>query len=188
MNKQAIEGVKQFLEGLGIDLTNSDVQETPERVAALWETLLGGMKESKEEVLGHTYPTDCEGLVMVKDIPFYSMCEHHLMPFYGVVDIVYEPFEGRVLGLGRLKRVVEMYSRRLQIQERMTENIGDILLDMKVATGVMVRARGTHLCMLMKGDVSQKTTAHTMICKGSLSAGSERYHEGLLLLGGSENV
>lgn len=187
-NKKAIDGARMLLEGLGVDVTHTDLSSTPERVVELFQTLLKGMKLSVEEVLGNAYETDYKGLVVVRDIPFYSMCEHHLMPFYGIVDIVYEPKDGKVLGLGRLSRLVEMYSRRLQLQERMTESIGDALLESDFGIGVVVRARGTHMCMLMKGAVSQSTTVDTIICKGSLEAGRERYQEALVLLGGSIDV
>ena len=100
MNRQAVEGIKQFLEALGIDLKASDMEKTPERVATLFAHLFQGYGKDSKELWGEIFPTEYNGLVSVKGLPFYSMCEHHLMPFYGTADIVYQPKDGRVVGLG----------------------------------------------------------------------------------------
>lgn len=188
MNRRAIEGIEMFLDAIGIDIQEAGMEKTPERVVTLFEDLFRGTKQTDKDALGDCFPTDYQGLVGVANIPFYSVCEHHLMPFFGMVDIVYEPVDGKVAGLGRLSKLVDVYGRRPQLQERMASQIADAIERELGATGVMVRMRATHLCMLMKGEVSLDTKAVTMECRGSLLEPGTIRDEGLILLGGNEHV
>lgn len=181
----AEQGIEQFLRALHIDIEARDMQDTPKRVATLYTELFSGLQEDAHQLLENTYPTDYEGLVAVKDIPFYSVCEHHLVPFYGMVHIVYEPVDGKVVGLGRLQKLVKVFASRPQLQERMTGEIVKALMDGLGAKGAMVQIVGTHLCMLMKGEVSHSTQAITLSSEGSLRDDPVLQQEALLLLGGT---
>lgn len=181
----AEQGIEQFLRALHIDIEAMGLQETPKRVATLYTELFSGLQEEPNKLLENTYPTDYEGLVAVRDIPFYSVCEHHLVPFYGMVHIVYEPVDGKVVGLGRLQKLVKIFARRPQLQERMTSDIAQALMEGLGAKGAMVQIVGTHLCMLMKGEVSHSTEALTLASKGSLKDNPVLQQEALLLLGGT---
>ena len=188
MNRQAVEGIKQLLEALGIDIKASDMEKTPERVATLFAHLFQGYGKDSKELWGEIFPTEYNGLVSVKGLPFYSMCEHHLMPFYGTADIVYQPKDGRVVGLGKLGKLVDLYARRPQLQERMTREIADAIERDLQADGVMVRLHGTHLCMLIKGELQQGTTVTTMECRGVLRESGSLRDEALAVLGGTDYV
>jgi len=127
-------------------------------------------------------------LVAVTSIPFYSVCEHHLMPFFGTADIVYQPKDGRVAGLSKLSDLVNLFARRPQLQERMTREIATALENDLEAEGVMVRIKATHLCMLIKGELQQGTAVVTMECRGVLSRTGQLREEALTILGGSTDV
>ena len=178
----------QFLTALGIDLKAADMENTPQRVAGLYEELFVGMNKSSADIWGDIFPTDYKGLVAVTSIPFYSVCEHHLMPFFGTADIVYQPKDGRVAGLSKLSDLVNLFARRPQLQERMTREIATALENDLEAEGVMVRIKATHLCMLIKGELQQGTAVVTMECRGVLSRTGQLREEALTILGGSTDV
>lgn len=188
MTKRGEDGVRMLLEELHIDLVKEGMEETPARVAMLFEELFLGCTQSPKEALGTVFPTDHQGLIAVQEIPFYSMCEHHLMPFYGVVHIVYEPQNGKVFGLGRLKRLVDVFAKRPQLQERLTEQIATSLVQDGEALGAMVMVEATHMCMLMKGDVAQDTRVKTMSARGSMHDVGPLREEALVVLGGKIHV
>lgn len=187
MDSKTKEGIRLFLEGLGIDLQAQYMEKTPERVEKLYTELFSGMAQTSADVWGEIFPTEYEGLVAVKDIPYYSMCEHHLMPFFGTVDIVYQPHEGRVAGLSKLGKLVEVFSRRPQLQERLTKEIADALERDLQAEGVFVRVKGTHLCMLIRGELQPGTEVLTMESRGVLRAGGALREEALTMIGGEQN-
>ena len=166
MKEQAIMGVRQLLEGLDINLEAKGMTDTPKRVATLFEGLFSGCHSTGKEALGDVYPTEHTGLVSVNHIPFYSICEHHLMPFYGKVHIVYQPRDGKVFGLGRLKALVDVYAKRPQLQERLTREIADAIERDLSAEGVFVRLKATQLCMLMKGTLQQGSQVVTIESRG----------------------
>ena len=139
-----------MLEGIGEDPDREGLRETPERIARMCEELFAGREADGQEELSKVFAAESSQMVLEKDIPFYSMCEHHMLPFYGKAHVAYLP-EGRVVGLSKLARTVEIYARRLQIQERMTEQIADAVAAFLSPRGVMVAIEAEHMCMTMRG-------------------------------------
>lgn len=144
------EAVKLLLEGIGEDAGREGLLETPDRIARMYSEIFTGMRENVREHLSKTFTVEKNELVLEKDIVFYSMCEHHMMPFYGKAHVAYIP-DGRVVGLSKLARTVEVYARRLQIQERMTGQIADAIMEELKPQGVMVVLEAEHMCMTMRG-------------------------------------
>lgn len=151
VNQQKIkEAAALFLEGIGEDITREGLRETPERIARMCAELFDGMEKDASEHLFKTFSIESSEMVVEKDIGFYSMCEHHLLPFYGKVHIAYIP-DGCVVGLSKLARTVEVYARRPQIQEQMTVQIAEALMRYLKPQGVMVMIEAEHMCMAMRG-------------------------------------
>lgn len=144
------EAVKMLLEGIGEDIHREGLEDTPERIARMYEEIFGGMEEDAAEHLSRVFTVDSHEMVLEKDIVFYSMCEHHMLPFYGKAHVAYVP-DGKVVGLSKLARTVEVYARRLQIQEHMTEQIADAVMEKLAPRGVMVVVEAEHMCMTMRG-------------------------------------
>ena len=144
------QAVKLLLEGIGEDVDREGIKDTPERVARMYEELCAGMYQNPEEHLSRTFSCENQEVVIEKDITFYSTCEHHLMPFYGKVHIAYIP-DGKVVGISKLARTVEVYARRLQIQEQMTHQIADAVESCLNAKGVLVMVEAEHMCMSARG-------------------------------------
>lgn len=144
------EAVRLLLEGIGEDADREGLKETPDRIARMYEEICGGMEENAEEHLSKVFAVDNSEMVLEKDIIFYSMCEHHLMPFYGKAHVAYIP-NGKVVGLSKLARTVEVYAKRLQIQERLTGQIADAIMEYLAPQGVMVMLEAEHMCMTMRG-------------------------------------
>jgi GTP cyclohydrolase I len=144
-------GVRLILEGIGEDPDRPGLQGTPRRVALMYEEICAGLHTDARQLL-HVIPAEThDEMVIVKDIPLYSICEHHLLPFFGVAHIAYIPKEGRIVGLSKLARVADMMARKPNIQERLTTEIADLLFDELNATGVMVVIESEHMCMEMRG-------------------------------------
>ena len=149
--EQIMEGVKMILAGIGEDPNREGLLETPERIAKMYEEIFGGLDQDAKEHLAKRFATTNDQMVIEKDIPFYSMCEHHFLPFYGRVHIAYYP-KGEVLGLSKLARTVEVFARRPQIQERMTVEIAEAIMKEVEPKGVMVMIEADeHMCMTMRG-------------------------------------
>ncbi|MDE7271245.1 MAG: GTP cyclohydrolase I FolE [Acetatifactor sp.] len=144
------EAVKLLLEGIGEDVHREGLADTPERIARMYEEIFGGMEEDAAEHLSKVFTVDSHEMVLEKDIVFYSMCEHHMLPFYGRAHVAYVP-DGKVVGLSKLARTVEVYARRLQIQEHMTAQIADAIMEHLAPQGVMVVVEAEHMCMTMRG-------------------------------------
>lgn len=144
------EAVRLLLEGIGEDADREGLKETPDRIARMYEEICGGMEENAKEHLSKVFAVDNSEMVLEKDIIFYSMCEHHLMPFYGKAHVAYIP-NGKVVGLSKLARTVEVYAKRLQIQERLTGQIADAIMEYLAPQGVMVMLEAEHMCMTMRG-------------------------------------
>ncbi len=144
------KAVKLLLEGIGEDTGREGLSETPDRIARMYSEIFSGMEENAAEHLSKAFTVENNEMVMEKDIVFYSMCEHHMMPFYGKAHVAYIP-DGRVVGLSKLARTVEVYARRLQIQERMTGQIADAVMQELRPRGVMVVLEAEHMCMTMRG-------------------------------------
>lgn len=166
MDKEKIEaGVRLILEGIGEDKEREGLAETPERVARMYEEILGGMGQDAGEHLQKTFTVAGSEMVLEKNITFYSTCEHHLMPFFGQVHIAYVP-DGRVVGLSKLARTVEVYAARLQLQERMTEQIAEAVMEYLAPKGVMVLVEAEHMCMSMRGVKKPGSKTVTLAKKG----------------------
>jgi GTP cyclohydrolase IA len=149
---RAAAAVRELLIAVGEDPDRPGLQETPARVARAYAETFGGLHQDPLDVLATTFDEDHDELVLVKDIPMYSTCEHHLVPFHGVAHIGYVPGEdGRVTGLSKLARLVEVYARRPQVQERMTSQIADAMMEGLKPRGVLVVVEAEHLCMAMRG-------------------------------------
>ena len=149
-HKKIEKAVQLFLEGIGEDCTREGLAETPKRIANMCEQLFGGYEQDAEKHLSRTFHADTGNMVVEKDITFYSVCEHHFLPFYGKVHIGYIP-DGKVVGLSKLARTVEVFARRAQIQEQLTEQIADAVMQSLQPKGVMVMIEAEHMCMTMRG-------------------------------------
>lgn len=159
------EGVKLILEGIGEDISREGLVETPDRIARMYEEICGGMKESADEHLCKRFHVDSSDMVLEKDITFYSMCEHHMLPFYGTVSVAYVPNDS-VVGLSKIARTVEVFARRLQLQEQMTAQIADAFMDNLSPQGVMVLVEAEHMCMTMRGIKKPGSKTVTVAARG----------------------
>ncbi len=167
VNKEKIiEGVKLILEGIGEDLNREGLVETPDRIARMYEEIFSGMKEDVSVHLKKRFQVEDNQMILEKDIPFYSMCEHHLLPFFGKVHIAYVP-GGEVLGLSKLARCVEVFAKRPQLQERMTAQIADAIMTELNPKGVMVMVEAEeHMCMTMRGVKKPGSKTVTYVTRG----------------------
>jgi GTP cyclohydrolase I len=152
MNSERIEKlIRQILEEIGEDPNREGLKNTPKRIARMFEEIFSGYRQNIEEVINNAiFTADYDEMIVVKDIDFYSMCEHHLLPFFGVVHVAYIP-NGKVIGLSKIPRIVEMFSRRLQIQEKMTVEIAEAINKAINPLGVAVVVEAIHLCSVMRG-------------------------------------
>ena len=173
MDKEKIkEGVKLILEGVGEDTTREGLLETPDRIARMYEELFAGLHTDASEHLAKTFHVDNNEMVIEKDITFYSMCEHHLMPFYGKAHVAYIP-NGKVTGLSKLARTVDVYARRPQIQERLTVQIADALERTLNPKGIMVMLEAEHTCMTMRGIKKPGSKTITTVTRGDFKTDRE---------------
>ena len=172
-----LEGlVRELLACLG-EVPREGLERTPERVAKSLAELTQGMHQTPEEVIGHgIFREDCSEMVLVKDIEFYSLCEHHLLPFYGKVHVGYIP-DGRIIGLSKIPRVVDVFARRLQVQERMTVQIAEAIEKALAPKGVGVVVDAQHLCMMMRGVQKQNSSAMTSALRGTFQSDSKTRNE-----------
>ncbi len=160
------EYFSKIIESIGEDVTREGLVDTPKRAAKAFAFLNNGYEKNLEEVLnGAIFESDSEDMVIVKDIELYSLCEHHLLPFVGKCHIAYLP-QGKVLGLSKLARIVDMYARRLQIQENLTTQIADAVNTAVNARGVAVVIEAKHMCMMMRGVEKQNSVMTTSSMKG----------------------
>lgn len=181
VNREKIEeAIRLLLEGVGEDADREGLRETPERVARMYEELLAGMEADAGVHLSKTFEADNNEMVIEKDITFYSACEHHLMPFFGKVHIAYIP-DGQVVGLSKLARTVEVFAGRLQIQERMTVQIADAIMDSLKPKGVMVMAQAEHMCMTMRGVKKPGSCTVTIAARGEFER-DEKLKDRFLML------
>jgi GTP cyclohydrolase I len=158
--------VRDILKAIGENPDREGLLKTPARVARAYEYLTSGYKQDIKKVLnGAVYEEKYNEMVIVKDIDFFSLCEHHLLPFYGKCHVAYIP-NGRILGLSKVPRIVEVFSRRLQVQERLTQQIADTLYDCLRPNGVAVVTEAKHLCMMMRGVEKQNSVATTSAMLG----------------------
>ncbi len=160
------EAVKLLLEGIGEDVNREGLKETPDRIARMYEEIYGGMDESAKDHLSKVFAVEHNEMVVEKNIVFYSTCEHHLMPFYGKAHVAYIP-NGKVVGLSKLARTVEVYARRPQIQEQMTGQIADAMMEYLAPQGVMVMIEAEHMCMTMRGIKKPGSKTVSIATRGS---------------------
>ena len=160
------EAVRLLLKGIGEDTGREGLIETPDRIARMYGEICGGMEMDVKEILSKTFVTEKTEMVLEKDIVFYSMCEHHMLPFFGKVHIAYIP-DGRIVGLSKLARCVEVYAKRLQLQERMTEQIAEAVMEHLSPKGVMVLTEAEHMCMTMRGIKKPGSKTVTYAVKGA---------------------
>ena len=164
---RAVAAVRELLLAVGEDPDRPGLQDTPDRVARAYAETFAGLWQNPYDVLSTSFDEDHDELVLVKDIPMYSICEHHLVPFHGVAHVGYIPGEdGRVTGLSKLARLVEVYARRPQVQERMTSQIADALNEVLTPRGVLVIIEAEHLCMAMRGIRKPGATTVTSAVRG----------------------
>ncbi len=159
------QAVRLMLEGIGEDVNREGLKETPQRIARMCEELYGGMAEDAGTHLSRTFSVDSSEMVIEKDITFYSMCEHHILPFYGKAHIAYIP-DGKVVGLSKLARTVEVFARRLQLQEQLTGQIADALMEHMQPKGALVMIEAEHMCMTMRGIKKPGSKTVTLAKRG----------------------
>lgn len=183
-NKQQIEdGVRLILGGLGEDLNREGLRDTPKRVANAFEEVCGGLNKDADELFSTTFDADCHDIVIVKDIPFYSLCEHHLLPFFGHAHIAYIPnADGRVCGVSKLARVVELFARRPQLQERLCDEVASSIVKNLQPLGVLVIMEAEHLCMTMRGVQKPGAITTTSSVHGAFKANPSIRQEALNLI------
>jgi GTP cyclohydrolase I len=152
MDKNKIKkGVKLILEGIGEDPDRPGLKDTPKRIANLYEEIFSGLSTPTEEIFKPIEGETHDEMVLVKDIPFYSVCEHHLLPFIGKAHVAYIPAKGKIVGLSKLARAVEVFAKRPQVQERLTSQLADLIMEKLKPKGAMVIVDAEHLCMSMRG-------------------------------------
>ena len=173
VNTKKIEkAVKLLLEGMGEDPSREGLIDTPRRVSGMYNEVLAGMEQNAEEHLARQFNVEGSDIVIEKDITFYSLCEHHLMPFFGKVHIAYIP-EGKVVGLSKLARTVEVFARRLQLQEQLTRQIADAIEENLSPKGVMVVVEAEHTCMTMRGVKKPGSQTVTTVTRGEFKKNAE---------------
>lgn len=145
------DAVRLILEAIGEDPNREGLLDTPKRVAKMYEEVFSGLNENPKQHFETIFSEDHEELVLVKDIPFYSMCEHHLVPFFGKAHVAYIPQNGRVTGLSKLARAVESIAKRPQLQERITSTVAETIMETLEPHGVMIVVEAEHMCMTMRG-------------------------------------
>jgi GTP cyclohydrolase I len=165
------KAVKDIIESIGADPASEGMKETPQRVAEMYTEIFQGINKDPRSDLEIGFELGHREMVVVRDIPFYSMCEHHLLPFFGVVHVGYVPNkEGRIVGISKVARVVETIARRPQVQERMTTDIADTIYDALRATGAGVVIQAEHMCMIMRGIKKPGSNVITSALRGTFKS------------------
>jgi GTP cyclohydrolase I len=182
VDKKRIEkAVQEILLALGEDISREGLRNTPARVAEMYAELLAGMKHDPHEHLGSVFSEEYDEIVLLRDIPFYSICEHHLMPFIGTAHIAYLP-KGKVLGISKLARIVDCFAQRLQVQERLTDQIADFLMDNLKPLGVAVILEASHSCMTIRGAKKPASVMVTSALRGQFKSDPRSRSEVLTLM------
>src|SRR5690606_13716033 len=172
-----------IIQSVGEDLNRDGLRDTPKRAAKAFEFLTQGYRQSVEEIVNNAlFESDCNEMVVVNNIELYSMCEHHMLPFIGRAHVAYLP-QGKVLGLSKIARIVDMFARRLQIQETLTVQIAETIQSVTGAAGVGVIIEAKHLCMMMRGVEKQNSVMRTSAMRGTFRTDSATRSEFLSLVG-----
>ena len=182
--KKIEKGIELVLEGLGEDPKRAGIRDTPRRVASMFSEILGGTEKEATRNLRVIEDEKHDEMVLIKNIPLYSMCEHHLLPFAGMAHVSYIPKGGRIIGLSKIARVVEALSRRLQVQERLTKQIADLLDKHLMPLGVMVVIEAEHMCMSMRGAKKPRSITVTSAVRGSFRTNPATRAEAMMLIRG----
>lgn len=180
--KKIAQAVRMILEAIGEDPQRPDLLDTPQRVAEMFTEILSGMENDPGKELEVLLAEDHDEIVLLKDIPLYSMCEHHLLPFIGKVHLAYIPQGNRVTGLSKLARVVDTLAKRLQVQERLTTQIANVIMKKLKPKGVMVVIEADHLCMSMRGVRKPGVVTVTSAVRGVFRTNSKTRAETLDLI------
>jgi len=181
--RKAEDAVERLIEAIGEDPGRDGLKETPRRVAAMFREIFGGMRQDPEAVLDVTFEAGHSEMVMVRDMPLYSMCEHHLVPWVGKAHVAYIPGkDGRITGLSKLARLVEVYARRPQVQERLTTQIADTLEKVLKPRGVFVVIEAEHLCMTMRGVRAPGSVTVTSAVRGVFKSDARTRAEAMSLI------
>ena len=174
---------KDLLKTIGEDPEREGLLKTPKRVGKSWEYFSQGYRENLDDIINEAvFHEDCSEIVVVRDIEFFSMCEHHMIPFFGRAHVGYLP-NGKVIGLSKIPRIVDMFSRRLQLQERLTSQVANTVQDILDPIGVAVVMEGRHLCMQMRGVEKQNSYASTSAMLGQFRKSAETRAELLSIIG-----
>ncbi len=182
MDKKKIEkGIRMVLEAVGADLKTKDIASTPRRVAQMYGEILGGQFKDASQELEVILEQKHDEIILLKNIPLYSLCEHHLIPFVGKAHVAYIP-DKRITGLSKIGRVVDVLSRRLQVQERLTTEIADIIMKKLKPKGVMVVIEAEHLCMSMRGVKKAGAVTTTSVVRGIFRSNPKTRQEALSLI------
>ncbi len=185
MDREKIKtAVRMILEAIGEDPGRPGLVRTPERVASMFEEILAGMNRSPEDVLTVLEGESHNEIVLVKDIPLYSLCEHHMIPFIGVAHVGYIP-DDRICGLSKIVRLVNVFARRLQTQERLTTQVADALMNLLKPRGVIVIIEAEHLCMVMRGVKSPGSKTTTSVVRGIFMQNAATRAEAMELIKGA---
>ncbi len=184
MDKKRIEkAVREILSAVGENVKRPDIKDTPKRVAEMYEEILGGTGVNPEKELEVVFEKEHDEIVLLKNIPFYSVCEHHMLPFIGKAHVAYIPSNNRVTGLSKLVRVVDIFARRLQVQERITTDIADIIMKKLKPKGVMVIIEAEHMCMSMRGVKKPGVLTITSAVRGVFRRNEKTRAEAMALVG-----
>lgn len=185
MDKQRIENaVREILSAIGEDPDREGLQETPKRVANMYAEIFAGMEDDPKRHLKIFNESNNDEMVVVRDIPMYSMCEHHLLPFVGKAHIAYIPSDGKVIGLSKLARIVDSFSKKPQLQERLTSQIADFLEENLSPKGIAVVIEAEHLCMTMRGARAAGAKTQTSALRGIMRKDARTRAEAMSLLQG----
>lgn len=173
---------KQIIEALGEDIHRDGLRDTPKRAAKAMEFLTQGYHHSIDEIVnGALFETDNDEMIIVKDIELYSLCEHHLLPFIGKCHVAYIP-QGKIIGLSKIARIVDMFARRLQVQEKLTKQIAETVMQVTGGLGVGVIIEAKHLCMMMRGVEKQNSVMTTSVMLGGFRSDTRTRSEFLSLV------
>lgn len=178
------KAVREILIAIGDDPDREGLKETPDRVARMYEEIFAGLHQDPKDLVKVFQEENHEEMVLVKDIPLYSVCEHHLLPFVGVAHVVYIPKKGRIMGLSKLARIVDLIAKKPQLQERLSSEVADVIMDSINPLGVAVVVEAEHLCMTMRGIKKPGSKTITSALRGTIKTDARTRAEVMALING----